>query len=98
MKHLYVGKWAVVCDVCGFEYTADQLKKRWDGLMVCEKDFEHRHEQDFLRAGRVEKPLPYYRPEPEGVSVSPHDYTDYNYDTDYDQFPNDARYTTRDGT
>ena len=39
----------LVCDVCGFEYRHNVMKKRWDGLVVCPEDFELRHPQDFVR-------------------------------------------------
>jgi len=38
-----------ICDVCGFKYKFSQLRKRWDGLMVCEEDWEPRHVSDFYR-------------------------------------------------
>ena len=38
-----------ICDVCGFKHKQSQLKKRWDGAMVCDKDFELRHPQDLIR-------------------------------------------------
>lgn len=28
------------CDVCGFDYLRSELRKRWDGAIVCKKDFE----------------------------------------------------------
>ena len=41
------------CDVCGFTYYRRQLKRRWDGLLVCEKDYEEKHErQEALENGR----------------------------------------------
>lgn len=44
------GEHWVECMSCGFEIRASQIKKRWDGLLVCPKDFEYRPAQDFLRA------------------------------------------------
>ena len=38
-----------ICDVCGFKHKQSQLRKRWDGAMVCDKDWEHRHPQDMIR-------------------------------------------------
>lgn len=43
------GQWNAICDVCGWKYKSGQLRKRWDGLMVCEYDFEMRHPLDFIR-------------------------------------------------
>lgn len=51
------GTWATICDVCGFRFPSDKLKKRWDGLMTCESDWETRHPQDFIRV-RQEKIAP----------------------------------------
>ena len=63
------GKWKAVCDVCGFEYLNTDLKERWDGVMVCEKDFETRHPQEFGRTVIDEQSVPWSRPEPEDVFI-----------------------------
>ena len=39
-----------ICDGCGFKFKASQLRKRWDGYMVCEDDWEPRHPQDLVEA------------------------------------------------
>lgn len=59
------GTWNVICDVCGFKYKSDQVRLRWDGRMVCDKDWETRHPQDLPRPARGQIPLPFVRPEPE---------------------------------
>ena len=43
------GQWNAHCDVCGFKYKSSELRKRWDGLMVCKDDFEHDHPQKYIR-------------------------------------------------
>lgn len=43
------GEWNSLCDVCGFKYKNNELRLRWDGLMVCSKDWEMRHPQDLIR-------------------------------------------------
>jgi hypothetical protein len=45
------------CDVCGFDFRAHQGKKRWDGFWVCNRDWETRQPQDFVR-GRKDKITP----------------------------------------
>ena len=40
----------VVCDICGFDYRASDMRTQWDGLVVCRKDYSARHPQDFVRA------------------------------------------------
>lgn len=57
------GSWNGVCDVCGFRFKADQLVRRWDGAMVCHKDFEPRHPQDFIRVRDERISVPFSRPE-----------------------------------
>lgn len=50
MDHFVLGDTNAICDVCGFKFKGSQLKKRWDGAMVCSDDFERRHPQDFIKA------------------------------------------------
>jgi hypothetical protein len=40
----------VECQSCGLEYRKSQMRRRWDGLIVCQYDWEPRHPQDFVRA------------------------------------------------
>lgn len=51
------------CEVCGFRKRASQTRKRWDGLMVCNEDFEERHPQDFVRGRADRQNVPDPRPE-----------------------------------
>jgi hypothetical protein len=64
------GTWRTFCAVCGFEYLADELKQRWDGLYVCDKDFETRHPLDFARVTIKETPLPWNQNIPEDVFLN----------------------------
>ena len=68
---LYLGQWNVVCDVCGWKIKSSDAKERWDGLIVCPKDYETRHPMDFIKAPRPDKPLPFTRPEQADVFVGP---------------------------
>lgn len=54
-----------ICDCCGFKFKQSQLRKRWDGAMVCRADFELRHHQDSLRARPERNNVKDARPEPE---------------------------------
>jgi hypothetical protein len=47
------------CHVCGFWYPSTEIKKRWDGLMVCPKDLEPRHPQTLIKV-RGERAFPDY--------------------------------------
>lgn len=57
------GNWLAVCDRCGFEFYASQLHREWTGLMVCSKDLDHRHPQEFVRGMRDNQTVPWSRPE-----------------------------------
>ncbi len=57
------GQWNAICDRCGFEFKSSELKRDWQGLMVCDKDYETRHPQDFIKLN-VERPAAkWVRPE-----------------------------------
>ena len=68
---LELGKWWVQCDRCGFKYKNDQVKKEWNGLIVCEPCFETRHPQDFVRAVKDDQRVEFTRPEPADVFIDP---------------------------
>ena len=57
------GDWLALCDMCGQRYYASKLRQRWDGLMVCNKDWETRHPQEFVRAKEDNQTVPWTRPE-----------------------------------
>lgn len=38
-----------ICDVCGGKFHVSQTKRRYDGALVCEPDFELRHPLDYMR-------------------------------------------------
>jgi hypothetical protein len=65
--------WNAICDRCGFQYKSDQLRKEWTGLMVCPKDWEPRHPQDFVKGVRDDQRVPWVRPEPEPIFLNPGD-------------------------
>jgi hypothetical protein len=61
-NHLLLGNWNALCDSCGRKFKAFDLQKRWDGLMVCQEDFEQRHPQDLLKVQREKIAVPWSRP------------------------------------
>lgn len=70
MARLKVGDWNAICDVCGFKFKASELRKRWDGLYVCTKDWEQRHESDLLRVKPEKITPPWVRPEPDDTFLN----------------------------
>ncbi len=63
------GHWNALCDVCGFKFKSHELKKRWDGLMVCQADYEHDHPQKFLRVREDPLSVPWTRNRPTDLEV-----------------------------
>jgi len=65
------GEWYVTCDVCGKKMKSSKARHRWDGFIVCDADFEHRHPQDFIRTRPDNQTVPFSRPKetPQFVSV-----------------------------
>ena len=37
------------CDRCGFNYREKNMRREWDGAVVCVECVEERHPQDFVR-------------------------------------------------
>jgi hypothetical protein len=60
--YLKVGDHNAFCDVCGFKFKASELRKRWDGMMVCSEDNEIRHPQDLIRSIKEKPAPPFSRP------------------------------------
>lgn len=60
-----------VCDRCGKPFKASQLKKTWDGLWVCERDWEPRHPQDFVRGVKDDPHVRISRPWPKTDAFVP---------------------------
>lgn len=64
-----VGSWNVICDSCGKKIKSKHAKHRWDGFIVCDGCFEHRHPQDFIRTKPERNQVPFSRPRPTDVFV-----------------------------
>jgi len=66
MSHV-AGQWNIICDVCGFEFKSGVMRKRWDGLIVCNDDFERDHPQKYIKSHSDPVPVPsdMIRQEPE---------------------------------
>lgn len=65
----------VICDVCGFKLRSTETRLRWDKLRVCEKDWEPRHPQDFVRGKRDRQRVPNPRPEATDTFLEVNDVT-----------------------
>jgi hypothetical protein len=65
---MYVpGNWNAICDVCGREYKASDLRQRWDGLMVDGDCWEPRQPQDYVHGVADIQTPPFTRSESEDI-------------------------------
>ena len=60
----------VECQVCGMDIYASDIRKRWDGVLVCLDDYETRHPQDFVRARKDKISASIVTSRSEGIDVS----------------------------
>jgi hypothetical protein len=63
------GDWKALCDQCGRQVKASDLRQRWDGLKVDDRCWEPRQPQDFVRGVPDYQAPPFTRPEPEWLFV-----------------------------
>jgi len=61
MSNYDIGQWKVNCDQCGATFKSSALRKQWNGLYTCNKCWEPRHPQDFVRAVKDGSPPPWTR-------------------------------------
>ena len=66
-KARWPGEWQAACQVCGWVFPSGDIKRRWDGLLVCKQDYETRHPQDMIKV-RGERHFPsFISPEPSEI-------------------------------
>lgn len=86
-KNYYsAGEWNSICDQCGRRFKSSELKKRWDGLMVCSQDFELRNPQEFVRGVVDSEPLSVTRIDNSGIDATV-SYSSAVTDADYNDIP-----------
>lgn len=74
--YIDLGNHNAICDVCGFKFKGNELRKRWDNLMVCESDYEERHPQDLIKGIIDKQTPPYIRDMPETLNFTEETTTD----------------------
>ena len=65
-----IASYNALCDVCKQKYKAEELRQRWDGLWVCEADWETRHPMDFYRARNDVTLLPFIRSNTNDINLT----------------------------
>lgn len=68
----------VICDECGFKVRSSQTRLRWDNRLVCLKDWEPRHPQEFVRGRKDKQRVSNPRPEPADVFLELNQVTEDN--------------------
>lgn len=68
-NYLILGQWNAICDICGQKKKSSELRKNWEGLMVCESDWEVRHPQELIRVRGERVATPWSRSEPTDVFI-----------------------------
>ena len=69
VDQLVLGDWNAVCFECGMKFKASQLIKHWQGYWVCQKHWEPREAQDFVKPVIDNQTVPYAQPVPADVFV-----------------------------
>lgn len=64
--HLVLGDWNARCDGCGRKMKGSQLKQTWQGNWTCQRCWEPRQPQDFVRS-IAEHPTPPFVRNPEDL-------------------------------
>ncbi len=59
-----------ICDICGFMFYMSQTRKTWEGLRVCEKDWDPKHPQLTIRGLPDRQAVYDGRPEPKDVFIT----------------------------
>jgi hypothetical protein len=73
-EHKYIpGDNWIICDRCGFQIRHSAALQTWDGLLVCEQDFESRHPLELTQQRRRVEGVKNSRPEPADVFLAPGD-------------------------
>jgi hypothetical protein len=61
------GDYNAICDSCGRKFKASMLQKRWDGLLVCQDDWEIKHPQLNVRIRGDKQFVPNPRPQEQNI-------------------------------
>ena len=57
------GDWKAACARCGGTFLASELRKEWKNFYTCNRCWEPRHPQDFVKAVPDKPAAPFVQPE-----------------------------------
>lgn len=69
MTYYKRGTYNAICEVCGFQYKADEMQERYDGALVCDADYETKHPLEYSRVINDNQTVPRPSPEPDPIFV-----------------------------
>jgi hypothetical protein len=69
MTYYKKGTYNAICEVCGFQFKADEMRMRYDGWFVCDADYEDKHPLEYSRMQTDNQTVPIHSPEPEPIFV-----------------------------
>lgn len=69
-NRLVLGDYNAICAICGLKYKGSEMRRNWKKQWVCEKDFEMRNEQDFIKGQPDIPALPWTQPDPAATYIS----------------------------
>jgi len=58
-SYFKIGDWKVECAECGAARKSSELRKTWDGFYMCSRCWQPRNQQDFVRATKTAKGVPW---------------------------------------
>jgi hypothetical protein len=64
------GTYNAICEVCGFQHKADEMRERYDGLFVCAADYEGKHPLDYTRVVIDKQYVDRPSPEPDPIYIN----------------------------
>lgn len=64
------GEWNITCASCNRKIKASEARRRWDGLIVCQDDYEERHPLDFLKNRPDKIAVPFSSGNPSDVFIA----------------------------
>lgn len=79
------GDWLVECMRCGRMFKGSELLRTWDGLYVCQEDWEPKHPQLTVRGVQDITRTPWSSPEPPDVFTDDIGYWTFTLPDDSDQ-------------
>lgn len=87
IPHFNLGNWLCECQICGRVFKGSEIRRRWDGMLVCDQDYEEKHPQLSVRGQADIVSVPFSSPEGPDVFQNTDGYWMFDVRTDGDYSP-----------